>query len=124
MKALASIALIIATTPLTGAAFAADRSDDLPQRVVRFRDLDLTQPAGAEALFSRLRTAAREVCEPVSSVLHLDRQCTNEALANAVADVDQPVLTQYYLVKTRHTVADFETLLQERSAARRDVRAQ
>jgi UrcA family protein len=77
--------------------------DEPPARVVKFRDLDLSQKAGVATLYSRIRSAAHEVCEPLDEVsIKLLRQrfdCRQDAVARAVADVNSPALTSYYLGK-------------------------
>lgn len=92
------------------AAARAVPSDDVPQRRVSFADLDLTRSAGAETLYARIVSAAREVCEPPSTMaLQLweqTRQCRQQAIARAVADVKAPTLTSYYAAKTPGTSSD------------------
>src|SRR5437763_16869842 len=43
-------------------SIAADRSD-VPQAVVKFGDLNLSNPQGADTLYNRIVFAAHEVCE-------------------------------------------------------------
>jgi UrcA family protein len=90
--------------PVSALAATADRLDSLPARKVKYGDLDLNRDAGVAALFSRIKTAAREVCQPVDVVfLNLVRQrynCSQDAIARAVADVNAPLLTSYFLEKT------------------------
>ena len=90
--------------PVSALAATADRLDSLPSRKVKYGDLDLNRDAGVVALFSRIKTAAREVCQPVDVVfLNLVRQqynCSQDAIARAVADVNAPLLTSYFLEKT------------------------
>ena len=91
--------------------FAASLSLDPPAtRVVNFRDLDLSQKSGVVTLYSRIRSAAREVCEPLDEVsIKLLRQrfdCRQDAVARAVADVNSPALTNYYLVKSKSFVSN------------------
>jgi UrcA family protein len=66
--------------------------DEAPARVVNFRDLDLSQKSGVVTLYSRIRSAAREVCEPLDEVsIKLLREkfdCRHEAVARAVAEVN------------------------------------
>jgi len=57
-SAAAAAALIAASTP----AFAGDRASRSVE--VSFTDLDLTTDAGAKALESRIKVAARSVCTP------------------------------------------------------------
>jgi UrcA family protein len=90
--------------PVGALAATTDRLDILPSRTVKYGDLDLNRDAGVAALFSRIKTAAREVCQPVDVVfLNLVRQrynCSQDAIARAVADVNSPLLTSYFLDKT------------------------
>jgi UrcA family protein len=89
-------------------ATATERGADVPSRRVRFADLDLTRGAGAAVLYSRIHSAAREVCEPAivsfpQKWMVGTRRCVDEAIARAVADVNTPALTSYYLAKTKPT---------------------
>jgi UrcA family protein len=90
--------------PVIALAASSGKLDDLPFRTVKYADLDLNRDADAAALFSRIKTAAREVCQPVDVVfLNLVRQwnyCSRDAIARAVADVNAPLLTSYFLEKT------------------------
>jgi UrcA family protein len=67
---------------------------------VKYGDLNLNREEGVSRLYKRLNRAAKNVCEPLrgrqlmESAKH--RVCVSEALANAVAEVNQPLLTQYY----------------------------
>jgi UrcA family protein len=74
-----------------------------PTRVVKFGDLDLNHSAGVGKLYSRIRSAAREVCEPSEGIsvklLRLRRDCIQDAAARAVAEVNSPALTDYFLDK-------------------------
>jgi UrcA family protein len=71
---------------------AAVPADDARREVVRFADLDLTRPAGAQELYRRIKHAARNVCETFDR-LGYDPSCVDQAIARAVADVDAPLLT-------------------------------
>src|SRR5215472_7842270 len=73
-------------------SLAAAPADDVPHQVVKFADLDLTRPAGAQELYRRIKYAARDVCETFDR-LGYDPQCVNQAIAGAVADVGAPLLT-------------------------------
>lgn len=87
------------------AAFAAVAlADESPNRVVHYTDLDLTRSTGVEMLYTRIKVAAREVCEPEGTrglaFVAAANQCMEQAIANAIARVGAPALTNYYLVKT------------------------
>jgi UrcA family protein len=67
---------------------------------VRFADLDTTSAEGAAALFSRIRTAARNVCVDLEADRSLEgksayQACVHLALGNALADIDLPALNTY-----------------------------
>jgi UrcA family protein len=60
------VALICSTVLLSfNPPFAAIDDSDVPRVTVRFGDLDLSKPQGAETLYRRIRSAARQVCAPL-----------------------------------------------------------
>lgn len=109
MKSAIRTTLIAALLGLVSAiATAGAATNDVPQRTVHFADLNLTSPSGVVALYQRIRTAARAVCEPlVFSDLQWQAQgqrCTHEAIQRAVYEVNAPLLTGYYLAKNRPAI--------------------
>jgi UrcA family protein len=101
--ALCAVLLVSLSVPV-----GAGESTDVPRRVVKVADLDLTHSAGVEALYVRIRSAAREVCEPLimrdlGSVMHVPA-CVKQSTERAIADVNAPQLTSYYLAKTRRVI--------------------
>ncbi len=82
---------------------SAGEPSDLSRRVVEFGDLDLTRGAGVAALYARIKSAAEEVCEPLvmrNPELEMRaRACASRAISRAIADVNAPLLTSYYLAK-------------------------
>ena len=94
---------------LSGAAVAADRSDDVPTVKVPYADLDLDRTDGAATLYRRIRAGANDVCRSLES-RDLGRElqwqrCIHKATAEAVAKVDAPILTAYYRAKNpEHSV--------------------
>jgi UrcA family protein len=100
-------ALALCTCLLANGASAGE-----PQKVskaVSYADLDLSKPAGAQALYSRIKRAAREVCGSPDYYRYVSppeawRKCVDTAIADAVAKVDRPSLTalhQEALLKDR-----------------------
>jgi UrcA family protein len=83
---------------------AAGPGDEPAKRTVHFADLDLSHGAGVAVLYSRIQSAAREVCRPANArelkSIMIARQCVEQATARAVAEVNAPMLTSYYLQKT------------------------
>ena len=76
-----------------------------PKYVVQFSDLDLSRIEGATALYGRLRYAARMVCEPIQTqqlgLAEKYRACVDKAIADAVASVNRPLLSQYFQLRTK-----------------------
>jgi UrcA family protein len=109
-KILVSFALAgVFASPLGALASMISKLDEPPSRVVAYGDLDLSRDSGVATLYSRINSAARQVCEPVDPLLtKLQRErfdCRQLAVARAVSDVNSPALTSYYLAKTK-TIAD------------------
>jgi len=84
---------------VASAVFAAPPAQELRRQVVRFADLDLTRPAGAQELYLRIRNAARDVCETYDR-FGPDRRCMEQAVARAMARVSAPLLTSRHLTAT------------------------
>src|SRR5262245_29379059 len=76
---------------VTAAAHAADRVGDVPTKTVSFRDLDLSTSQGAQALYDRIETAAREVCRG-TDFAEFDA-CRARATDDAVNHVGSPLLS-------------------------------
>ena len=87
-----------------GAANDASVSDGVRAYIVRFHDLDLARIEGATALYGRLRAAAYRVCDPLQSremgIAAKYRACMDKAIADAVAKVNRPLLSQYHQLRT------------------------
>ena len=89
---------IIVTCLAMGSAAAQERV------VIDYSKMDLTTAAGANALYRRILNAADAVC-PQESVLGLYghslwRKCMQNAIAQAVEDVHNPLLTARYRGET------------------------
>lgn len=71
------------------------------QQIVQFSDLNLQTPAGNLALYRRIQTAARSVCEATHSRELTEvprvRACMKNAIREAVLAVNDSGLTQRYL---------------------------
>lgn len=78
----------------------ASADPEAPQTLtVQFGDLDLNKPQGVDALFKRIKNAARDVCSEFEgrtlSKKRLHSDCIEAALSTAVMRVDRPMLSQY-----------------------------
>jgi UrcA family protein len=94
IAALAGLSL----TVMTGIAVAAARqADSLPAITVKYDAVAATTPAGAEALYKKIKSAAARVCERYESQELVRRtpwqKCYSQVVESAVAAVHQPVLT-------------------------------
>ena len=103
---LLSIAATLAAFGVQAVASANDVT--VRQEVVSYSDLDVTQFDGAQALYDRITQAAREVCGRVApwpvDAGAVVRACRKDATARAVADVNEPALTNYYVARTGRQV--------------------
>ena len=100
MKYLA-VTILAAAQCMSGQLAHADSTSKSAQYVaVPYADLNLAHIEGATALYTRLRAAARQVCAALESRelerAQLFNACVADALATAVAKVDQPLLSAYY----------------------------
>jgi UrcA family protein len=88
-------------TIATSLARAAEApKDDTPAKAVDYSDLNLRKNADVARLYGRIKLAASSVCSPVAGK---DAQraarfhhCVNDAVAQAVTQIDAPLLTQRY----------------------------
>ena len=92
--------------PLTAqsATTVTTHGTEAVSRVVRFGDLNLDSHAGVETLYTRIKSAAKEVCEPAmvfipDTYLRL-RRCRERAVGQAVADVQSSQLTTFHTSMT------------------------
>jgi UrcA family protein len=76
--------------------------------VVRYADLDLTHRAGVMELYRRIEQAARVVCNSPAaapSARPEEDGCPMDAIARAVAEIDQPALTRYFAARLQQRPA-------------------
>jgi UrcA family protein len=84
---------------------AAADSNDFPSVIVKFADLNLSNPEGATALYRRINAAARDVCKSYdirSGSVRLAGSadpCVRKAIADAVTKVGHPGLFAIYNAK-------------------------
>jgi UrcA family protein len=101
---------VLLVNSLGGVAAAAERTDNVPTRMVQYADLDLTQDQDVAKLYSRIKHAAAQVCEPMTiralDLVSHSRRCTQQAIARAIADVNSPRLGNLYLAMTSRATTD------------------
>ena len=96
-KLYTAISCVIGTAALCTALSTSVEAEDAPSKTVRFSDLDITKADGAKVLYSRIRAAARNVCEfptITDPILRMaNHACIEKAVDKAVNDVNAPLLT-------------------------------
>jgi UrcA family protein len=96
-KVYTAISCVMGTAALCTALSTSVEAEDAPSKTVRFSDLDITKSDGAKVLYSRIRAAARDVCELSTSTDPILRMatkgCIDKAVDKAVKDVNAPMLT-------------------------------
>lgn len=105
----AYLASLGACTDVYAANAPSNQNLEFAQRTVKFADLDLTRAEGAATLYSRIHSAARQVCTPTFATWEWEaartaRPCVDKAIDRAVAQVNAPALTSYYTTRTQQTI--------------------
>ena len=90
---LAAIATLSCAAPVR-----AQTSDSVPSVSVKYGDLNIGSPAGAQVLLKRIEAAANTACGGAPDIRQLDQwasfeACRRSAVARAVVAVDSPMLT-------------------------------
>jgi UrcA family protein len=96
-KVMAAMCLGYGMAGVSATAGAADEAP--PSEVVRYADLNISDPAGALTLYHRIQAAAHRVCQfGVSDIHSLDRErgCYRHAVDAAVKGVDSAALSQIH----------------------------
>jgi len=95
----APVLCLVAAAMLSCAApVLAQTSDTVPRVSVKYGDLDLGSPAGAQGLLKRIEAAAKTACGGAPDIRQLNQwasfeACRRSAVARAVVAVDSPMLT-------------------------------
>lgn len=96
------VAVLIGTIPFGASSLAQSRGASDPKQIaVNYGDLDISSPAGAQALIERMKRAARQACDfpPDRRTLFMYRfyqSCVSDALDRGVASVNSPMVTELY----------------------------
>jgi len=105
-SAVAALALLLG--PFATSFADSLPSEQLPRVTVKYGELNLSTPAGADRLLHRIEAGARQVCgDPVgtkdlSEWLRF-RRCYSQTVARAVEDVQAQRLTEAY--RASHSIA-------------------
>jgi UrcA family protein len=92
-----AISCLMSTAALCTALSTTAEAEDVPSKIVKFNDLDITTPDGAKVLYKRIRAAARDVCDVSTGndpiMRTATKVCIDQAVDNAVKRVNAPMLT-------------------------------
>jgi UrcA family protein len=101
------VAASAATSLVSLSSGAAETADDLPTRTVRAWDLDLTRPADAQTLYTRVQAAAKALCNEEAKDHYRQTKrraplgwmdsCVTEAVDTAVRNTGDPVLAALHI---------------------------
>ena len=95
-------AAMLAVATMTGVpALAHADAADVATETVRYDDLNLSTPAGVQALYHRIQSAARNVCGPsvvtgTRIVSEGWKDCVSTTVHKAIFEVNKAPLTAYY----------------------------
>src|SRR5262245_22806119 len=94
---LATLTSLVLTLGAGSALAGGKATGSLPSITLKYDAIEASTPAGAEALYKRIRFAAARVCDRYDNPELARRipwqRCQAQVVANAVAAVHQPVLT-------------------------------
>ena len=98
-----SLVLAVFLNPLAATSGAESSRYEVATRTVKFGDLDLNSPQDVATLYSRIKAAANQVCEPadsrsVETFVRL-RHCKEQAIGQAVADVKSSQLMSFHMAQ-------------------------
>lgn len=90
-------------------AQGAEPARQLPSVTVRYADLDLNTPGGVDALYGRLRAAARAACgvsggRPLIEAIAA-KECYRQVLGAAVDNVQSPTLSAVHRTRYAHDLS-------------------
>ena len=98
-------ASLIGLAPIAAVAAQGSRlPPEGPAVVVKYADLDISTPQGAEKLYTRIESAAVQLC-PQVAFAELQRyavslRCRNDVVARAVSSINSPQLAAVYASRT------------------------
>ena len=100
----AAASLAVTATGARAAEPAREPGAEPTKMLVKYGDLNLSNPRAVEELYQRIVGAARQVCESGENrslqVKTRDWICKKQSIAHAVAVINQPSLTALHFQKT------------------------
>jgi UrcA family protein len=107
--ALIGFGLLFAISGPSVGAVPAPSGSDVPRVTVRYSPAELTEQKGADQLYRRIQFAARQVCGSFDSrelaLRRVFRKCYENAVDDAVAQVNSTMLTAVHRIRTQRVSA-------------------
>lgn len=101
-------ATLILSILLGSGPFITAHADEAPRQIVKISDLDLQSDAGVHKLYSRIQSAARNVCEMYNigtiGSMKVVKHCRAGAVTGAIAELNMPALTRYHVEQSGQPV--------------------
>jgi UrcA family protein len=89
-----------------GTASAAGTDGDVPSIVVKYSDQNLSTDLGVKDLYAKIVRAAKQVCPDATirdlKLQHQVDQCRDQAIARAIAKVDNSQLAALYATHSKN----------------------
>lgn len=89
-----STCALLGLASMAPATAAVSDNREVVAKLVRFQDLDIATALGAEALYGRIVSAARDVCR--GEAVSFATECRTRAVDGAVKGVGSPLLTSLH----------------------------
>ena len=90
-----------------GTASAAGTDSDVPSIVVKYSDQNLSTDIGVKDLYAQIVRAAKQVCPDATirdlKLQHQVDQCRDQAIARAIAKVDNSQLAALYATHSKNS---------------------
>jgi UrcA family protein len=106
LRATMALTILAACTAIGAVGNARAANAETPELKVHYSDLNLSTQQGSLALYGRIVAAAYQVCvaEDIRDLraVAAARVCRQQAIANAVRDVNSPMLASVYAARLRH----------------------
>ncbi|HYB63935.1 MAG TPA: UrcA family protein [Steroidobacteraceae bacterium] len=106
LRAAMAFTVLAACTAIGAVGSARAAGAEPPALKVRYSDLNLSTEQGSLALYGRIVEAARQVCviDDIRDlrIVAAAKACREQAIAQAVRDVNSPMLASVYAERLRH----------------------
>ncbi len=117
LRGLLAAAILGGTCTASSSVSAAGTDTNSESQLVTFADLKISSAAGATELYARINAAAVSVCSYFWFKSDADEaRCIGGAIANAVAEVNEPALVAVYNLKNRKPLPSLKNRESQRAS--------